>query len=257
MATEVTRPSILKTVFEWRAAFEGVALLGAYSILRKAPKGNGEPVLVIPGFTTSDNGTHFLRNYLTQQGYEVFGWELGVNNGLNTPQYKKLVKRLRSINKQAGKPVRVIGWNVGGLYARALANDQAKLVSMVITLGAPFALPSMFGVSESLSRLYSFYNDPADNDALYGYSDVWERTPNMPSTSIYSEGDGVINWQFCIDDEGVNTENIRVMGSHLGLTVNPMVYFILAERLSQDESRWRSFQDSKRKNAIYKTLLSS
>ncbi len=257
MAKDVTRPNIIKTVLECRAAVEGMALFGSYPLLGRAPKGEGQAVLVIPGFTTSDNGTHFLRSYLDKQGYNTFGWELGVNRGIETEQYKKLVKRLKKIAKETEQAVSLVGWNVGGLYARALANDHPKLVRMVITLASPFALPSLSGVSESLSRLYLHYNSAPDGDDDNDYSDLWERTPPMPSTSIYSEGDGVINWRFCIDDENVHTENVRVLGSHLGLTVNPLAYFVIAERLSQNVNRWRSFNDAKRAQPILKTLLSS
>ncbi len=251
-----TRPKMINALLEFRAAFEGMTLLGAYPLLKQAPKGNGQPVLVIPGFATSDNGTYFLRQYLSGLGYQVYGWEQGINRGLSSPQYKKLEQRVKAIAKESGQAVALVGWNVGGLYARAIANDHSAKVSMIITLAAPFAMPSFKGVSASLGRLYAHYSELAKDDAFNGFSDVWERTPDVPSTSLYSRTDGIFNWRYCLDKEGVTTENIRVLGSHLGLAINPMAYFIIAERLSQDVNRWRHFADTRRSQALVNTLLS-
>ncbi|MEH6548974.1 MAG: hypothetical protein V7711_11075 [Pseudomonadales bacterium] len=256
MASDIKRPGVMQSLLEFRAGVEGIALLGSYRVLLKATPGNGDPVLVIPGFTATDNGTFFLRRYLEKIGYDCYGWELGPNQGLSELQFQQLEQRLDDIYQETGRAVSVIGWNLGGLYARALAGRHSHKVKRVISLAAPFALPSLNGVSEALSRLYSHYNSDGDIDALFNNaSEFWERSPPVPSSSIYSEGDGVINWRFCLDEPGRQTENIRVMGSHLGLLVNPLVFSVIADRLAEDVEHWRPFAETHRGKFMWSSLL--
>jgi pimeloyl-ACP methyl ester carboxylesterase len=230
---------------EFRAGLEGLLLLGGYPLLKKLSPGSG-PVLVIPGFTTSDNSTFFLRRFLGELGYDCHGWNQGVNSGLHQENFSQLGDRLMALSEQAGQPVALVGWNVGGFYARALAHEYVDCVKQVITLATPFALPSVQGVSRALNRLYRHINEDDSETGIMNHSDAWELPPPVPSTSIYSEGDGVANWRYCLDEPGLQTENVRIVGSHLGMTVNPLAYFVIADRLAEDSRNWHSFADKHR-----------
>ena len=254
--TNKQRPGILKSVLEMRAAIEGLTLMGALPLLRRGQAGGGRPVLVVPGFSTSDHSTYFLRKFLNDIGYQAHGWELGINSGLKEEYSRGLEERLHSLFEQSDRQkVSLIGWNIGGMYARALANQRQDLVSQVITLASPFAMASLNGLSQALGRLYSHFNSLDEALELVDTSENWEMTPLVPSTSIFTEGDGITNWRFCIDTNGPRTENIRVSGSHMGMPVNPLVYYVIADRLAEDPEHWHRFDDKHRGEAVLNTMI--
>jgi pimeloyl-ACP methyl ester carboxylesterase len=242
MAVESQRPPVWRSMLEFRAGLEGFCLLASYPLLARVQGGSG-PVLLIPGFTTSDNSTWFIRRFLVRLGYDCYGWEQGVNRGMVGATFDKLAGRLRDIHDRDRQPVALVGWNVGGFYARALANRHPELVKQVITLATPFALPSVHGVSQALNRLYRYLNESGASSDIMNDSAAWEETPPVPSSSIYSEGDGVTNWRYCLEQPGLRNENIRIVGSHLGMIVNPAAWFVVADRLAEDPDSWHSFAD--------------
>ena len=149
---------------------------------------------------------------------------------------------MRDVSKRnGGRKVSVIGWSLGGVYARALASSSPELIRQVITLGSPFNVPTMDGISGAVARLYEFLNPGGLNDPMLADAESWRVTPPVPSTAIYSEGDGVADWKYCVDEPGHETENLKVPGSHMGLTHNAAVMYAVAERLAQREGSWQPF----------------
>lgn len=234
-------PSLVNSLLEFRAGFEACALPGCYPALLLARRNPGQPVLVIPGFTASDNSTFFARQYLRKLGYDVYGWGQGTNNGLTAINFEGLEHRLLEIYQSTGKPVSLVGWSLGGFFARALANRHGAKVRSVITVATPFAMPTPRAVNRVINRLYGYLNPYQQMDEFFVSSDMWEPTPEQPATSIYSQGDGVNSWKYCLDGDGPRAENVRVFGSHCGLVVNPLVFFILADRLGQDPATWQQY----------------
>lgn len=234
-------PSLVNSVLEFRAGLEACSLPGAYPLLMMAARGDGQPVLLVPGFTSSDNATFFVRRYLRKLGYDVHGWGQGPNIGLSASVLEALEERLLRIARESGRPVSLVGWSLGGFYVRALANRHPDKVRSIITIATAFALPTPRAINRVITRLYGYLNPMQQSDELFVGSDVWESNPPMPSTSVYSEGDGVNNWRYCLDEEGPRSENVRVFGSHCGLTLNPMVYYVLADRLAQDPLAWAPY----------------
>jgi pimeloyl-ACP methyl ester carboxylesterase len=210
-------------------------------LLLRAKRGEGQPVLLIPGFTSSDNATWFVRKYLGRLGYDVYGWGQGANDGLSTENFEALRRRLTDIHQRTGRKVSLVGWSLGGFYVRALANKHSIQVRNIITVGTTFSMPTPKAVNRVINRLYGHLNPYQQMDAFFIGSDLWECAPPLPSTSIYSKGDGVNNWRHCLDKTGKLSENVQVCGSHSGLTVNPLVYYVLADRLAQDAERWQPF----------------
>lgn len=235
-------PSIINSLLEFRAGMEACALPCAYPFLKRAKRGDGRAVLLIPGFTASDNATWFVRKYLQDLGYQVYGWGLGVNNGLSADKFDALEQRLADIYQQRGEPVSLIGWSLGGFYARALANKHNTLVRQLVTIGTTFSMPTPKAVNRVINRLYGHLNPYQQMDEFFIGSDLWECTPAVPSTSIFSKGDGVNNWEYCLDDPGVRAENVQVWGSYSGMTVNPLVFHVLADRLAQGVIGWQPYR---------------
>ncbi len=242
----VKPPSRLLQLLEGRAVWELGATVSMWPLLSRSPKGDGHPVLVLPGLVASDLSTRVLRRFLRERGYYVHGWELGRNLGLRDGVEKALFERLDALNQRHGQKVSLVGWSLGGLYARVLAKHNPDVVRSVITLGSPFAGSPR---STNAWRVYEWASgqksdDPQAHERLRG-------TLKMPATSIYSRTDGIVAWPSSIDEESPISENIEVYASHLGLGVNPAVLYAVADRLAQPEGAWKPFDRSGFKSVIY------
>src|SRR6516165_3206796 len=134
----IARPNPRLLPLEGRALFELAALLPAYPFLRRAPRGDGHPVLVLPGFMAGDFSTRALRRFLRDKGYMAHGWKLGRNRGPNAEVTAAMVARVQNLHARRGRTVSLIGWSLGGIYARELARAMPELVRQVITLASPF-----------------------------------------------------------------------------------------------------------------------
>ena len=211
------------------------------TLLATAPRGDGHPVLVLPGFMTSDASTRVLRRFLKALGYDAHSWNLGRNLGPRAigQQGEKLIERLREVHEMTGQKVSLVGWSLGGVMARLLAKRAPDAIRQVITLGSPFnGSPK----SSNVWRLYE-YMSGTSVDGQHTQSmiaDIAAR-PAVPATAIYTKGDGVVAWQTCREDESDLSESIEVHGSHCGLGVNPSVLSAVADRLAQKPGAWRRF----------------
>lgn len=229
-------PSPLLWLAEARAPWEALASLGAWPLLQLSPRGDGHPVLVLPGLLASDASTALLRHYLRQRGYAVHGWGQGRNLGPRAHVEPQLAERLQRLADQSGRKPSLVGWSLGGAYARLLAQAYPELVRCVVTLGSPVAggprATRAWRVYEILS------GERADDQGR------WHRlaaTPRVPTTSIYSRSDAVVAWRASVQAQAPQCENIEVVASHLGLPVHPAVLHALADRLAQPEGAWQPF----------------
>lgn len=229
---------------EFRALFEVLSLGPSQPMLRAAPRGDGHPVLVFPGFFAADRSTARLRGYLKSKGFAAYAWEQGRNPGISEDLYLRLRDRVEELATRHDRRVSLVGWSLGGIYARLLAHQLPGHVRQVVTLGSPFNVTAaeQEAVSGAVGRLYERMNPNQADDPLLRHQETWRRAPPVPSTAIYSEGDGVAHWSFCVDEESEQTENLQVPGSHLGMTHNPLVLYAVADRLSQPEDGWRPFR---------------
>lgn len=132
-------PSRILMFLEGRAIHELGAFLGALPLLSLAPRGDGHPVLVPPGLVASDVSTRPLRTFLKSKGYAVSGWRQGRNYGLRSGVQHAMVDLVQELNDSHGRKISLVGWSLGGLYARQLAKMMPERVRQVITLGSPFA----------------------------------------------------------------------------------------------------------------------
>lgn len=220
--------------------FELGAFAASAPLLRMLGRGDHHPVLVLPGFTASDSSTAPLRWTLRSQGYWAHGWNLGPNIGPTDRILDGIHTRLDQIHARHGRAVTIVGWSLGGVYARELARDNPGAVRQVVTLGSPFRLTledrsSVSGLVDRLSPAWSA-------EVMRLAMEENDKPPlEVPSTAVYTRSDGVVRWHSCIDVESDRHENIEVKGSHSGLGFNPAVLYALSDRLSQPESDWRPF----------------
>lgn len=232
----IRRPPLGLLFLEGRAVLEFAALLPAYPLLRRAPRGDGHPVLVLPAFMTSDRSTRVLRRFLRGHGYAAHGWELGRNMGPSPQTVVGLGRRFEELRTRYDKRVSVIGWSLGGVYARELARVFPTDVRQVITLASPFRnLEAVNVPAFLLARRRQHPDEAALRERL--------RDPvPVPMTAIYSRTDGVAAWQSCVAEAGPLSENIEVGSSHLGIAWHPSVLLVIADRLAQPEGEWNPFR---------------
>jgi hypothetical protein len=233
---------MLLQLLESRAMFEMGAFLAASPLLRIIGRGDRHPVLVLPGFTADDRSTAPLRWFLRSQGYWTHGWHLGSNYGPTQRIIQGLDERILEIYDRHERKVTVIGWSLGGLYARMLARRQPDSVRQVITLASPFRMVE--GDHSNADRVWRSLQYRFPREILEDlYRDEDSKPPLVvPSTAIYSRTDGVVQWYTCIERAGDQRENIEVRGSHSGLGWNPAVLMAIADRLAQPEGTWRPFR---------------
>lgn len=223
-----------------RAAGDLGLLVATLPLLRRAaPKGDGHPVLVLPGLMAADSSTRILRRYLRRLGYHVHGWRLGRNVGPTAEAVKGMGARLDDLRERHGRKVSVIGWSLGGIYAREMARLRPDDIRQVITLGSPFNMTN--GSESRAHRTYQRYAHlHVDGGALRSGGTAVKLS--VPATSVYSKLDGIVAWRTCLDDVGPQSENVAVIGSHVGLGMNPAVLWVIADRLAQPEGSWRPFK---------------
>ena len=204
------------------------------------PRGDGHPVLVLPGLLADDNSTSALRRFLNAHGYNAHGWKQGRNFGLRPNLERSMLARIDELfERYGGRRLSLVGWSLGGLYARQLAKIAPDKVRCLISLGSPFAGPPK---STNAWRTYELVSGSKieDQDGL----DTLVETPPVATTSIFSRSDGICAWQACLNKDGPLAENIEVYGSHCGLGHHPAVVFAIADRLAQPEGAWKKFDRS-------------
>jgi hypothetical protein len=227
---DLAPPSRLLLLLEGRAFAEYGKFLLAWPRLARLPRGDGHAVLVLPGFMASDVSTRPMRKLFKRLGYEARGWKLGRNMGAPPRVREAMRERLAELHRRTGRKVSLVGWSLGGVYARELARHAPEQVRRVITLGSPF---NGHPLANNADALYRRMNPDIPVD--------WEGfrrrrvPPSVPCTSIYSRTDGIVAWQCSLEDAAPNTENVEVRGSHCGLGVNPQVLREVAARLARPE----------------------
>jgi pimeloyl-ACP methyl ester carboxylesterase len=239
-------PSRLLLALEVRAIWELQAFLAAYPLLQQAPRGDGHPVLVLPGLAASDVSTRPLRTYLRTQGYAAHGWKQGPNHGPRSGVEAGIDARLGELFQRYSRKVSLIGWSLGGVFAREAAKRSSGLVRQVITLGSPFANEPR---ASNAWRLYEVLSGRRVDD--WPDRQAMKLPPPVPSTAIYTRSDGIVAWQGCREQESATTENIEVEGSHSGLGYNPAVMYAIADRLAQPEGEWRRFDRCGLRSLLY------
>lgn len=208
---------------------------------RALPVGDGHPVVVYPGLGAGAMHTAHLRRFLNDSGFTAHDWDCGVNTGpegLFDDWLGSLDDRVRELHRVRGRKVSLIGWSLGGVYAREIAKRCPQAVRQVITLGTPFA---SLGGGNHAGTVFKLLN----RDRAHLPPELEARLrecPPVPTTSIYSKSDGIVSWRGCIEKRTRRSESVEVDASHLGMVSHTEVLRILADRLAQPEDAWRPWR---------------
>jgi pimeloyl-ACP methyl ester carboxylesterase len=238
---ELRAPGLAKIALEWRAPWEAGAMVASLPLLQRTPNGDGHSVLVFPGFLAGDLSTWPLRSFLLSRGYLSHAWDFGFNLGPRNRLLERCVEYLHEIQRASGRRVSLIGWSLGGVYAREIAKLAPDATRCVISLGSPFSGPR---TATNAWRLYEMLNGTDSIDAAQ-YASLSDAPP-VPTTSILSKTDGVVAWQCSVQTPHPDrqSENIEIVASHVGMGLNPFALYAIADRLSQPEGAWLPFDRS-------------
>ena len=242
-ATLIDRPSLsLFGIEGLRAAFELLAhqiQTCSQAAAPLPPAGDGHPVLIFPGLGADGAAVGPLREHCRRLGHPAFDWGRGCNTGVSGQPdtwLQGLAAEMQALLAPHGQPATVVGWSLGGIYARELARLLPGCVRQVITIGTPFNADQDHSNAGWLLRLLGCGGPALDPR----WAARLRRPLPVPSTAIYSRSDGVVAWQTCRHARrSRRAEDVEVEGSHMGLPWNRQVLEVLADRLSQPAGRWR------------------
>ncbi|MGZ5370691.1 esterase/lipase family protein [Aeromicrobium sp.] len=244
-----SRPALTHFLTEpLRGALSLASLPLAAPLLTRAPRGDGHGVLVLPGLMADDLSTRPLRRFLELLGYDAHGWGLGRNRGPTAAIVAGLPRLVDALADSTGKKVSVIGWSLGGIFARELGREDPASIRQVITLASPYAMRD-----RQRSRADRAFRSQARSHVAGGvppHSTRRQPIP-VPTTAIFSRTDGIVDWRSCIEPAAPDHENVLVRASHLGIGVDPAVMWLLADRLAQPEDRWKPFEPPVRFRALF------
>jgi pimeloyl-ACP methyl ester carboxylesterase len=235
-AQSLKAPGAFLLALEGRAPWELGAALASFPLLRGAPRGDGHGVVVFPGLAASDLSTLPLRAFLAERGYSPNGWQLRFNLGPRGGVLERSLERVREIRRATGRKVSLVGWSLGGVYAREIAKLAPEDVRCVITLATPFTGNPR---ANNAWRIYELASGHSLDDL-----DAIERvreTPPVPTTALFSRSDGIVAWPCCVQEPERLAESIEVTASHIGMGVNPCAWYAIADRLAQREGHWQPF----------------
>lgn len=240
-------PHIIYTLLESRWIVEYMAYRALQKQLSSLPKGDGHTVIVIPGFMTSKLSTRPLRRFLCNLNYNAIDWGLGRNLRFNDEIESSLVNAVKSEYENSSNQVSIIGWSLGGAFAREVAKSHPELVRSVISLGSPITGARHAALARPIFELINGSPDKNRQSRI----DNLHLPPPVPTTAIYSKSDGIVHWHGALQSTNDLSENIRVHSSHLGMSCNPMIMYVLADRLAQKPSSWEPFQYSNCRRYFY------
>ncbi|HEY6917577.1 MAG TPA: alpha/beta fold hydrolase [Allosphingosinicella sp.] len=187
----------------------------------RGPAG-GEPLMVIPGFLATDRTTLGLQRALAEAGYRVDGWGMGLNKGARPDTIARIAARVEALG--GGRPVILVGWSLGGLFAREVAKARPELISKVVTLGSPFSGDRR---NNNVWRLYELVaGHPVDAPPID--TDPAEKPP-VPTLAIWSRRDGIVAVCAARGEAHESDARLELDCTHMGFAVSAKAYPSIVE----------------------------
>lgn len=223
--TPAEPPAWWATAGETLAPAELLRLAARSRRLQGLPKGDGGPVILVPGLGATDVSLSPLRLFLQRHGHDARRADLGRIHGDVRGLGRKLITVTDNVHRETGRKVALVGWSLGGIMSREVARHLPHAVERVITFGSPIE-----GGPAHTALRHRYTHEQLDQiDEVITHR---RRTPiRVPITAMWSRRDGVVSPRACIDDHSPDVENIEVSSNHLGMGVDPDVWSVVATRL--------------------------
>lgn len=231
----IKRPSLGLYLTEgFRALKERVQSISFRKEYTPTQLGDGHPVLVIPGFLTNDASCKPLRNFITRIGYTAYPWGLG-RNYANVEDLEVLKAKMDTLYQKHGEKMSLIGWSLGGVYARELAKAKPDLVRQVITMGSPFG---GLQAPNNANWIYNLLKGKKAQELDQAWVATIPSPAPVPTTALYSKKDGIVSYKVCQElKEDATHRNVETQSSHLGMGFNKEILRIIAEVLPKYADR--------------------
>lgn len=231
---EAKAPPASALLAEWpRAALSLGSLPFAWKELLAQPRGDGRPVMTLPGLVNSDLSNIVMRRYLDALGYRAYPWALGRNFGARAigAEGERLFERIAEVHAETGETVTLVGVSLGGIMARIAAHRHPELVREVITVSSPFAgLPT----ATNVWRVFELVSGQrADDPAVHAMLEEAATPLPVPATAIWSASDGLVNGAVCHEPDCETARSIEVDSSHLWVQMKPQVLRAIAQTLGR------------------------
>jgi hypothetical protein len=178
---------------------------------------DGPRLMVVPGFVANDRTTLGLQRALAEAGYRVTGWGLGMNRGATPETLEQLVRRIEAFG--AGGKIVLVGWSLGGVFAREAAKVRPDLVEKVVTLGSPFSGDPH---GNNVWRLYEWIAGHKVDDPPIK-TDLAEKPP-VPTLALWSRRDGIVSIACARGLPHESDRQMEVNCSHMGFGVSGRAY---------------------------------
>ena len=209
--------------------------------------GEGQPVLLIPGFLAGDDSLRVMARWLKGTGHHPSRAGIRLNVACSGEAIESLEDRLEQLVQERGSRAAVIGHSRGGTFARVLAHRRPDLVSGAVMLGSaqadPLAVHPLVRAQVELIATLGRLGVPGlfSRACLDGHccADFWDAFAAPPRrgvglVSVYSRTDGIVRWQACLDPAA---EQVEVESSHCGMAVHPDVFRVVARSLDNFRRR--------------------
>ena len=197
-------------------------LSGLGSLGPRGPE-DGPPAMVIPGFLANDRTTMELRRALARVGWRAHPWLLGTNRGAKKDTMDALAGRIEGIDD--GRPILLVGWSLGGLFAREIACRQPEKIRAVVTLGTPFS-----GDLKTNTNVREFYEWVAGHDVNQPPFERIGKKPPVPTLALWSRKDGIVAPSAARGLVHESDKAVEIDTHHMGFAVyRPALSRVVAE----------------------------
>jgi pimeloyl-ACP methyl ester carboxylesterase len=220
---ESGKPRLVRLLGETQVLLEPVRRVRRK--LAIAPSANPQVAMILPGFGAHPVRMRYLARQLESAGHITKRWGLGFNWGPTEEAFDQVEERLLQLHARHGRKVVLIGWSLGGLYAREIAKRQPDAVAKVISMGSPFSGSTR---ANNVWRAYQFITGHSvDAPPIAGELRV---KPPVETVALWSANDGVIAPRCAAGRPGERDRAIPLRCTHMGFTYDPQViHTLLAE----------------------------
>ncbi|MCW1382500.1 alpha/beta hydrolase [Novosphingobium sp. KCTC 2891] len=182
------------------------------------PAVTSRPVMLLPGFGTHPARMGALRKALDGAGHRVSDWGLGFNFGPTADRFDRLCERVVTMARREGEPIVLVGWSLGGLFAREVAHRHPEAVAMVVTMGSPFSGDRR---ANNAWRAYQLIAGHSVDEPPVGLT--FSQKPPVPTVALWSPRDGIVSPRSACGRKGERDLAVALRCTHLGFAAHPAV----------------------------------